>query len=223
MGFSHSESPCPLGSRNPLETLDFLWNTLTSLLEESVFIVDVNGRVHYTNPEGSHILSGLSGRIPEDSPENIDPTPRIAPGLEFVRTAIAQSRVVKSSHYVDAHRVLCTVIPLGDLYPAATAALVLCRSVRADETVSIEQLDRDAGSRGLGALSALTRRELTVLAMIGAGLGTHLIAESLKRSPRTIEGHVASILRKLRVTRRIELVPIALNAGLKWSAIATTA
>ena len=59
---------------------------------------------------------------------------------------------------------------------------------------------RAARSHPLG----LTATEQRVLALLGEGLGNRKIAATLKRSERTVEHHVSSILAKLGVGNRIE-------------------
>lgn len=66
----------------------------------------------------------------------------------------------------------------------------------------------------LGDLSALTPRELEVLALLGQGLSIKDIAATLHRSVKTIENHRESIGRKLKRTRGVELAGIAQSAGL---------
>ncbi len=63
-------------------------------------------------------------------------------------------------------------------------------------------------------MSALTERELEVLAFIGEGLATAEIARRLHRSAKTVEWHRRSLGSKLRVTNRVELARIAIRAGL---------
>ena len=53
-------------------------------------------------------------------------------------------------------------------------------------------------------LGALSSRELEVLAHLSSGLTDREIAEALVISPRTVESHVGSVLRKLGVRNRAE-------------------
>lgn len=66
----------------------------------------------------------------------------------------------------------------------------------------------------LGELSALTARELEVLALIGQGMATREIAESLGRSPRTVERHCDAIHKKLNTSNRVQMARYAMQAGL---------
>lgn len=52
----------------------------------------------------------------------------------------------------------------------------------------------------------LTAREREILRLLSDGLTAREIGETLGLSPRTIEGHVAKILRKLGVRNRVEAV-----------------
>ena len=61
-----------------------------------------------------------------------------------------------------------------------------------------------AAPGGDSALSALSSRELQVLGNLADGLTDREIADALVISPRTVESHVSSILRKLEVRNRAE-------------------
>jgi two-component system response regulator NreC len=63
-------------------------------------------------------------------------------------------------------------------------------------------------------LDALTAREQEVLRMIGRGMPRSEIAETLCRSPKTIDGHRESIMEKLNIHDRAELVRFAIREGL---------
>jgi len=60
----------------------------------------------------------------------------------------------------------------------------------------------------------LTRRELEVLALIEAGLRNAEMAAKLFLSERTVEHHVAAILRKLDARSRVDAVSVARRRGL---------
>ncbi len=67
------------------------------------------------------------------------------------------------------------------------------------------------GRRGYG--DELSPSELEVVRMVVAGATNRRIAEALSRSTKTIEAHVNSAMRKLRVTSRTALAVAALDAG----------
>ncbi len=63
-------------------------------------------------------------------------------------------------------------------------------------------------------LDALTPRETEVLRLIGRGLTRSDIADLLKRSPKTVDGHRESIMQKLDIHDRGELVRFAIREGI---------
>jgi DNA-binding CsgD family transcriptional regulator/tetratricopeptide (TPR) repeat protein len=88
---------------------------------------------------------------------------------------------------------------------------------------SVARRLRERGAKGLGRgprpstllnPAQLTARELEVLAYLSTGLQNHEIAGRLFVSQRTVDHHVASILRKLGVPTRVEAVRQAARLGL---------
>ena len=53
---------------------------------------------------------------------------------------------------------------------------------------------------------SLTPREQEVVALLARGASNHQIASALDCSPRTVEHHVSSILRKAEVENRTTLI-----------------
>lgn len=63
-------------------------------------------------------------------------------------------------------------------------------------------------------LETITRRELEILRMIAKGMGRTEIAAELHRSPMTIDNHRKSIMKKLDIHDRGELIRFAIAEGL---------
>ena len=63
-------------------------------------------------------------------------------------------------------------------------------------------------------LESLTPRESEVLRLIGRGMSRTEIANTLSRSPKTIDGHRELIMKKLDIHDRGELVRFAIREGL---------
>jgi DNA-binding CsgD family transcriptional regulator len=60
----------------------------------------------------------------------------------------------------------------------------------------------------------MTRREVEILLLVAAGQTTRDIAGALDLSPRTVEGHIGSILRRTRASTRSAAVTTAFDAGI---------
>jgi predicted ATPase/DNA-binding CsgD family transcriptional regulator len=72
----------------------------------------------------------------------------------------------------------------------------------------------DAGPGPPAAAGGLSPRELEVLKLVAAGLTNAQVAQELFLSPRTVNGHLNSIYRKLEVTSRSAAVRFAVEHGL---------
>lgn len=55
----------------------------------------------------------------------------------------------------------------------------------------------------------MTSREAEVLALVARGLSNADVAARLFLSPRTVESHVAALLRKTNVARRADLTTVS--------------
>ena len=71
-----------------------------------------------------------------------------------------------------------------------------------------------AGGGKADNIPELTNRETEVLRMVAKGLSSKQISSRLHLSPRTVENHVGSTLKKLQLHTRVELTRYALEHGL---------
>ena len=94
---------------------------------------------------------------------------------------------------------------------AHTAAAVVSRRLRDLGAHRVPRGPRPATRDNPAGLSA---REAQVLALLGAGLRNQDIADQLVVSPRTVDHHVAAILRKLGVGNRLDAIAQAKELGL---------
>ena len=98
---------------------------------------------------------------------------------------------------------------------AATEQLITAlRTVLRGERFVSEALRRTLEGRqdDGGGQSRLSARELQVISLIGAGLGTREIADNLSLSVKTVETHRLTIKRKLALETNAQLVQYAI----KW-------
>lgn len=108
---------------------------------------------------------------------------------------------------------------LDDQFVFGTTVLERCQVQRNGAGIGSAMNSQNEGVRSLkeppkSKLDLLTKRETEVLRMIGRGMGRKEIAEELHRSPRTIDNHRASIMRKLDIADRVDLVRYAIREGL---------
>ena len=73
--------------------------------------------------------------------------------------------------------------------------------------------DASAGD-GNGSGAELTPRELEVLQGLADGMSTEELSTALFVSPRTVQGHVQSVITKLQVRSKLEAVVTGLRRGL---------
>jgi DNA-binding CsgD family transcriptional regulator len=83
-----------------------------------------------------------------------------------------------------------------------------------DDIVVIDTTSPRAVPRYAAPLDELTERQLEILQLLCAGVGTREIADQLELSQPTVRNHVARILPRLEVRTRAAAVALALRAGL---------
>jgi DNA-binding CsgD family transcriptional regulator len=181
-------------------------------------ILDLDARVLFVNRRAAELFGGSTpeadtGRLlselygAEWAAERIEILKRIDETgqptiIRHIRRGRQMQSTIRPLHQEDGMSPAFSVVTvLGEHDPPEGAEVEIIESAIAD----------------LGPLSALTRRELEVLALIGHGMSAPEIAQTLFRSPKTIERHTESLRTKLRAANRVALAHFAHRAGLRLS------
>jgi non-specific serine/threonine protein kinase len=106
--------------------------------------------------------------------------------------------------------------PDGVIDAQQHAALVRTgrRMTDAETLAEVLALERDIDQQQEAATTHLSKRELDVLSLLAKGETNSAIADRLFLSPRTVDTHVGSILRKMQVTSRLDAIEAATERGL---------
>ena len=204
-----------------------LWDALTQDAEVSVLVVDTHGTIRFANTAAQEAMG--AGRADLNGKSWHDLLPKDVAD-ERVRCA---EQVVQTSRPIALIGMIkgvcrCAIFrPIESDTPEGARVLVICRPLTAmDREPKFDAVDGCtvvvAQFNDLGPLSALTERELEVLAFIGEGLSTAEIAQRLHRSVKTVEWHRRLLGSKFNVTNRVELARIAIRAGLTHLGIVDT-
>lgn len=83
----------------------------------------------------------------------------------------------------------------------------------------MKQLRPQPGTEGCCRAPHVTRREVEVLTLVANGMVTGEIAAQLHVSKRTVEAHLAAVLRRTRAHTRAELVALCYVSGIFSSCV----
>lgn len=117
-----------------------------------------------------------------------------AGALGFISKTSASSELTSAIRYVDR----------GESYLSPSVAKLMVDDYQHGAAMQAES----------DPYEQLTDRERDVLKLVAEGYTTREIADMLVISPKTVEGHKSSLMSKLNVHNRIELVKYALRRGL---------
>lgn len=173
--------------------------TAGSVLEGEQLALDVRPDVVLMDinlPDGSgvHLVRRLASRLPStqcvmltvsDAPEDVHEAVRSG-AVGYLTKDVSSDSLVRAIRGVVA----------GELAIPRRMARDLVRNLALSAPA--------AGPARDDGLEQLSERERAILALVANGRTTREIADAFVLSPRTVEGHVASVLRKLGVRNRAE-------------------
>lgn len=213
-------------SPDPLADMDPFFMGVASDPLASVAIIDIEGRMVYTNRQWDRVqmavhkvqFDTLQGRMIEE----VFPADQAKEHRELAYQAAARRRAFMFRKCCGGRMYAvwtCPVFPPNRFSAKDPVFLFVVRPEIVDETLlevcgDIVTHSVDFRHNDLGPLAVLTNRELEVLAHIARGMSTKEIAKSLNRSVKTVESHRTSIGSKLNMDDRVHLAEIARRAGL---------
>lgn len=136
--------------------------------------------------------------------------------LGWFRQSLASERPIAVQHLYRGQLVAVTIYPLFDKAFAWRILTLSRRTTGGDSEVPSPDFDRvETEFVELGALAALTPRELEVFVLLGTGISAPEAAARLHRSPKTIERHKSAIGRKLGASTMASIATLATKSGIQ--------
>jgi DNA-binding NarL/FixJ family response regulator len=133
----------------------------------------------------------------------------------IILTVHEKQNIVESSFRAGAMGYVVKSAHSGELFEAIDAVSQGKSYLSPAVTQStLDTMTTKPGSRDASGFASLTGREREVLQRVAEGLGNKEIAEALSISPRTVESHRASLMKKLGVHKASSLVRIAIREEL---------
>ena len=195
------------------------WKILSQYTNHIVILSDCDGRFLFANEEAKKFLSRSNEDLVGRTWQDVLP-PKVANELSmYARTVHKTNKPIELIGMVKGICLRTLFLPIRTVENSMPMLLVICNQLTA-----LDQQSRLEDNNGvqkvvaefndLGPLSILSERELEILAYIGEGWSPPEIAKRLHRSVKTIDWHRRSLGRKLGANNTLQLVRIAINAGL---------
>lgn len=132
----------------------------------------------------------------------------------LMRPTIEESRMIAYDQIVRGRRYLTRVWALDPSEFGKRGVFIVAEPCATPDPMYESGHLRTALQCDLGDLDLLTRRELEIFRLLAEGMTGQQIADTLHRSPKTIEFHTARILSSLSLRNRTELARLAAERGL---------
>jgi len=202
--------------------INFGCETLRNILEHHPFIgasiIDYDGKILWVNERDKRLY------FPDTGPDyrgkhlhEFFPREMIEERLELLHQVCDSGKPAQFTQIRLGKAIVTTYHKLHDVPDQLPQVLVMaCDACSAPSTNCAKgYIQFDTEFVCLGPLDKLSNRELEVLVLLSQALTTVEIADTLNRSPKTIEAHRSTISRKLGAKNRIQLAEIAHRAMLE--------
>ncbi len=197
-----------------------LHNIFYYMRKTSVMVQDRDGIVLAANPPVSMSFgqSSITEIIGKDFAE-LAQRDWVQERLEFVRECLRLNRRIRVLDVVCGLRNVSKYMPLPSIDGQSASCLLAI--VEGLQRAKYERMVSEADSEAdgslllhaqhieLGRLGVLSDRELEIAALLGEGLRSKEIAETLGRSVSTIDSHLENIRARLGVQDRAEIISLA--------------
>jgi DNA-binding CsgD family transcriptional regulator len=193
-----------------------MWSTFVDESSTAIFLVSREGIIEYANLPARTLLSGQpAGNVAGKSLAELLGVEHASERLMHIANVLDSNRVVAMEDMLRGKRLQCVLRPAPPAKgekPTKVVAVAHLSALYAGTQNGYPTV-RTRTTDG-GRLKDLTAKETEILRLIGAGMSTQEIADTLGRSVKTVEWHRVSLGEKLGVDNRVLLARIAIAAGL---------
>jgi len=191
---------------------DEFWDILKGQPGVGVMIIDVDGRVAYSNAQARAIYYGNDFDPVGKTILEIEGPDFAAERMQVIRDVLATGKSHRIRHIRGGLSTEATIFPLRHRFRKPCILSITRQGMLTDSSPDLPTFE--SGLVDLGPLDCLTPRELEVMALIGQGMPLKSIAQQLQLSQRTVERYRTDVARKLRLNSIAEIARIVQAAGL---------
>lgn len=200
---------------------DFAWAVLRADPNTGLFVIDNEGLITYANDQAVTFIFGTTepaaSTLVNRSIFDAFPSSFAADRWRAISKVFETGRPVLFRSICKGYQNHSWMHPMHESGEDKVSSVLVVIRRAADDATAESPVEYDyvcSGFNDLGPMEVLTSREIEVMALLGAGQSIRTVAETLKRSAKTVEKHRDSISRKLKVRTRSDLVLMAQQAGL---------